>query len=232
MGNLNPRVNQENITMSLAFDESGRPFIILREQGKKKRVKGLEAHKINILAAKTVASLLKTSLGPKGMDKMLVSPDGEVIITNDGATILEKMEIHHQTAKLLAELSASQDNEIGDGTTGVVVLAGAILDQAQKLLDKGIHPLKIADGFDQACEIAVRKVDTIQEELNISKNNHQNLRKCAKTALGSKVVSSCQDHYADLAVQSVLHVADLERKDINFDLIKIVAKAGGALTDS
>ena len=102
--------------MSLTFDESGRPFIILREQGKKKRVKGLEAHKINILAARTVASLLKTSLGPKGMDKMLVSPDGEVIITNDGATILEKMEvssssliikIHHQTAKLLVELSAS-----------------------------------------------------------------------------------------------------------------------------
>lgn len=115
--------------MSLAFDESGRPFIILREQSKKKRVKGLEAHKvsnlqnnhlhhfkqkyssffkqINILAARTVASLLKTSLGPKGMDKMLVSPDGDVIITNDGATILEKMEIHHQTAKLLVELSAS-----------------------------------------------------------------------------------------------------------------------------
>ena len=97
---------------------------------------------------------------------MLVSPDGEVIITNDGATILEKMEvsirllfntfqIHHQTAKLLVELSASQDNEIGDGTTGVVVLAGAILEQAQKLLDKGIHPLKIADGFEKACEIAV-----------------------------------------------------------------------------
>lgn len=134
--------------MSLAFDESGRPFIILREQEKKKRVKGAEAHKINILAARTVASLLKTSLGPKGMDKMLVSPDGEVIITNDGATILEKMEIHHQTAKLLVELSASQDNEIGDGTTGVVVLAGAILEQAQKLLDKGLHPLKIADGFE------------------------------------------------------------------------------------
>jgi len=83
--------------MSLAFDESGRPFIILREQGKKKRVKGLEAHKINILAARTVASLLKTSLGPKGMDKMLVSPDGEVIITNDGATILEKMEVSSAT---------------------------------------------------------------------------------------------------------------------------------------
>lgn len=184
------------------------------------------------MAARTVASLLKTSLGPKGMDKMLVSPDGDVIVTNDGATILEKMEIHHQTARLLAELSASQDNEIGDGTTGVVVLAGAILEQAQKLLDKGIHPLKIADGFEQACEIAVKRVEEIAEELDISKNNYEFLRKCATTALGSKVVSKCQNHFADLAVRSVLHVADLERRDVNFDLIKIIAKAGGAIEDS
>ena len=87
------------------------------------------------------------------------------------------------------ELSASQDNEIGDGTTGVVVLAGAILEQAQKLLDKGLHPLKIADGFEKACDIAIKKLDSIQEELNVMKNNHANLRKCAMTALGSKVVS-------------------------------------------
>ena len=126
---------------------------------------------------------------------------------------------------MLVELSASQDNEIGDGTTGVVVLAGAILEQAQKLLDKGIHPLKIADGFEKACEIAVNKLDHIKEEVNIVKNNYDYLRKCATTALGSKVVSKCQDKYADLAVQAVLHVADLERKDVNFDLIKIVAKA-------
>lgn len=166
------------------------------------------------------------------MDKMLVSPDGEVIITNDGATILEKMEIHHQTAKLLVELSASQDNEIGDGTTGIVVLAGAILEQAQKLLDKGLHPLKIADGFERACDIAVKKLESIQEDVNITKNNYDYLRKCAMTALGSKVVSKCQAHFADLAVKSVLNVADIERKDVNFDLIKIVAKAGGALEDS
>ena len=184
------------------------------------------------MAARTVASLMKTSLGPKGMDKMLVSPDGEVIVTNDGATILEKMEIHHQTARLLAELSASQDNEIGDGTTGVVVLAGAILEQAQKLLEKGIHPLRIADGFEQACEIAVRRIEEIQEELDIHKNDHAKLRSCAKTALGSKVVSKCQDHYADLALRAVLHVADLERRDVNFDLIKIVMKAGGSIEDS
>lgn len=130
------------------------------------------------------------------------------------------------------ELSASQDNEIGDGTTGVVVLAGAILEQAQKLLDKGLHPLKIADGFEKACDIAVNHLDKISEEINISKNNYAYLRKCARTALGSKVVSKCQDKFADLAIQSVLHVADLDRKDVNFDLIKIVAKAGGAIEDS
>lgn len=132
----------------------------------------------------------------------------------------------------MAELSASQDNEIGDGTTGVVVLAGAILEQAQKLLEKGIHPLKIADGFDQACEIAVKKVNQIQQELDIKKNDFAKLRDCATTALGSKVVNSCQDHFADLALKSVLHVADLERRDVNFDLIKIVCKAGGAIEDS
>jgi len=132
----------------------------------------------------------------------------------------------------LAELSASQDNEIGDGTTGVVVLAGAILDQAMKLLEKGIHPLKIADGFETACDIAVARLEEIQEELDISKNDYAKLRSCAKTALGSKVVSKCQEHYADLAVKAVLHVADMERRDVNFDLIKIVSKAGGSLEDS
>ena len=89
------------------------------------------------------------------------SPDGDVLVTNDGATILEKMEVQHQTARLLVELSKSQDNEIGDGTTGVVVFAGALLEQAQKLLDKGIHPLKIADGFERACDIAVKRIDSI-----------------------------------------------------------------------
>merc|ERR1712166_294031 len=243
MGNLNntsPKSlalfdleNQQiNNIMSLAYDENGRPFIILREQETKKRVKGLDAHKINIMAARTVATMMKTSLGPKGMDKLMVSPDGEIIITNDGATILEKMEIHHQTAKLLAELSASQDNEIGDGTTGVVVLAGAILEQAQKLIDKGIHPLKIADGFEQACEIAVKKISEVSQPIDIKKNDYSYLRQCATTALGSKVVSKCQDHFADLAVKAVLHVADIDRKDVNFDLIKIIAKCGGAIEDS
>jgi T-complex protein 1 subunit epsilon len=218
--------------MSLAFDEYGRPFIVIREQERKRRTKGLEAHKANIMAARTVARLMRTSLGPKGMDKMLVSPDGDVIVTNDGATILEKMEVQHQTARLLVELSKSQDNEIGDGTTGVVVFAGALLEQAQKLLDKGIHPLKIADGFERACDIAVKRIADIQEEIDIQKNDHEFLKKCATTALGSKVVSKCQDLMADIAVKAVLSVANLERRDVNFDHIKVIAKTGGSLEDT
>lgn len=130
------------------------------------------------------------------------------------------------------DLSQSQDNEIGDGTTGVVVIAGALLEQAQKLLDKGIHPLKIADGFEKACDIAVKRIERIQEEIDILKNDNEFLKKCAVTALGSKVVSKCQDQMADIAVRAVLSVADLERKDVNFDHIKIVAKAGGSLEDT
>ncbi len=130
------------------------------------------------------------------------------------------------------ELSRSQDNEIGDGTTGVVVLAGALLEQAQKLLDKGIHPLKIADGFEQACEIAVNKIEDVSEEINIEKNEHEFLKKCAVTALGSKVVSKCQEKMAKVCVDAVLSVADLERRDVNFDLIKVIAKAGGSIEDT
>merc|ERR1712141_819874 len=132
----------------LAFDEYGRPFIVLKDQDKQERLTGIEALKTHILAAKTVSHTLKSSLGPKGMDKILVSPDGEVTITNDGATILDMMDVEHQIAKLMVQLSKSQDDEIGDGTTGVVVLASALLEQSEELLDRGIHPMKIADGYE------------------------------------------------------------------------------------
>lgn len=106
----------------VAQDEMGRPFIIVRDQGKKERKHGIEATRSHILAARSVASIVKTSLGPRGLDKILISPDGEITITNDGATILSQMDLENQIAKLLVELSRSQDDEIGDGTTGVVVL--------------------------------------------------------------------------------------------------------------
>lgn len=104
---------------------------------------------------------------------MLISGDNDVTVTNDGATIVEKMEIEHPTAKLMVELSQSQDNEAGDGTTGVVVLAGALLEQALGLIDKGLHPLQIADGFDKACDIAIKRLEQIAEEVDIKANNNQ-----------------------------------------------------------
>ena len=166
------------------------------------------------------------------MDKMLISQDGDVTVTNDGATIVENMNIEHPIAKLLVELSKSQDNEIGDGTTGVVVLAGALLEQAQKLLDKGLHPLQIIEGYDKGCEYAIENLDTIKKEINYKENNYENLKKAAKTALCSKVISKYQDKFAEIAVNAIMAVADLNRKDVNFDLIRIVGKVGGNLEDT
>lgn len=215
--------------MSLAFDEFGRPYIILREQDKKSRIKGIEAIKINLESAKAIGHVLKTSLGPKGMDKMIISPDGEVLITNDGATIVEKMEIMHPIAHLMVELSQSQDNEIGDGTTGVVVLAAMLMEQAIALLEKGIHPLKIASGFEKAADMVNEHLDSIAEERKLSREEYV---KVATTSLGSKVVSQHKQKLAQIAVDAILCVADLERKDVNFDLIKIVGKPGGSLVDT
>ncbi|RDA89824.1 hypothetical protein CP533_3015 [Ophiocordyceps camponoti-saundersi (nom. inval.)] len=213
-------------------DEQGRPFIVVRDQGKKKRQYGNEAVKSHILAARTVANLVKSSLGPRGLDKILISPDGDITVTNDGATIMQQMEIGNHVAKLLVELSKSQDDEIGDGTTGVVVLAGALLEQAADLIDKGIHPIRIADGYDQACDIAIAELDNISDTVAFGRDQTANLVKVARTSLGSKIVSKAHDQFAHIAVDAVLSVADLERKDVDFELIKVDGKVGGSLEDT
>jgi len=215
-----------------ATDEYGRPFIIVREQARKTRSHGIEAIKSHILAARTVANIIRTSLGPRGLDKILITPDGEIIVTNDGATILSQMEVEHQIAKLLVQLSKSQDDEIGDGTTGVVVLAGALLEQSEALLDRGIHPIRIADGFDRACKVAVEELDRISDRVTFSKTDTSNLFKTAMTSLGSKIVSKEHQQFAQIAVDAVLQVADLERRDVSFDLIKVDGKVGGSLADT
>ena len=155
---------------------------------------------------------------------MIINQDGDVIITNDGSTIIKNMNVEHPIAKLLVDLSLSQDDEIGDGTTSVVILAGALLEQAMKLLDKGLHPLQIIEGFDKGCKYALDNL----EEIKFDKNNNDEL----KNALCSKVVSKYQDKFAEIAVNAVLAVADLTRKDVNFDLIKIMGKVGGNLEDT
>jgi len=217
---------------SLAFDEFGRPFLILKDEQMQDRMTGTEAIKSHIIAAKAVSQILKTSLGPKGLDKLMVSPDGDITITNDGATILKQMDVDHQIAKLMVQLSQSQDDEIGDGTTGVVVLCGALMEQAEHLIDKGIHPIRIADGFELAAQCAIKNLEKIADTYNIDPKNTDNLVRTAKTTLGSKIINKCHDQMAKIAVDAVLAVADLEKKDVNFELIKVEAKVGGAMEDS
>lgn len=217
---------------TLAFDEFGRPFLILKDQEKKTRLSGVEAIKSHILAAKNVSDTLRTSLGPKGLDKMMISADGDVTVTNDGATILKMMDVEHQIAKLLVQLSQSQDDEIGDGTTGVVVLAGALLEQAEQLLDKGIHPIRIADGFEMAARFAMDHLEHISDSFPVDRNNLEPLIETAMTTLGSKIVNRCLRQFAEIAVEAVLSVADLERRDVDFELIKVESKEGGRLEDT
>ncbi|XP_020032440.2 T-complex protein 1 subunit epsilon isoform X1 [Castor canadensis] len=217
---------------TLAFDEYGRPFIIIKDQDRKSRLMGLEALKSHIMAAKAVANTMRTSLGPNGLDKMMVDKDGDVTVTNDGATILSMMDVDHQIAKLMVELSKSQDDEIGDGTTGVVVLAGALLEEAEQLLDRGIHPIRIADGYEQAARIAIEHLDKISDSVLVDMKDTEPLIQTAKTTLGSKVVNSCHRQMAEIAVDAVLTVADMDRRDVDFELIKVEGKVGGRLEDS
>ncbi|XP_004698177.1 T-complex protein 1 subunit epsilon [Echinops telfairi] len=217
---------------TLAFDEYGRPFLIIKDQDRKSRLMGLEALKSHIMAAKAVANTMRSSLGPNGLDKMMVDKDGDVTVTNDGATILSMMDVDHQIAKLMVELSKSQDDEIGDGTTGVVVLAGALLEEAEQLLDRGIHPIRIADGYEQAARIAIEHLDHISDRIPVDMLSTEPLIQTAKTTLGSKVVNSCHQQMAEIAVDAVLTVADMQRRDVDFELVKVEGKVGGRLEDT
>lgn len=186
----------------------------------------------NIIAATAVADCVRTSLGPKGMDKMITSSSGDVLITNDGATILNKMEVLHPAGKMLVDLSKAQDVEAGDGTTSVVVLAGALLKAAKRLLDKGIHPSLIADGFMMAEEKGQEILKSIAIPADLS--NREALVKSASTSLNSKVVSSNSQLLAPLAVDAVLKVtADLNTSTtVDLNDIKIVKKLGGTVQDT
>ncbi len=229
---LNALTHQLVSHFSIGSDEYGRPFVILKEQQAKARVKGIEATKANILAARTISGIVRTSLGPKGMDKIMVSPDGDVTITNDGATILGQMHVSNQVGKLMVELSSSQDDEVGDGTTGVVVLAGALLEQAEKLLGRGIHPVRIAEGFEKAAEVAIQTLGDISDRVEFSSDDTEPLVTTAMTTLSSKIINVDKRKMAKIAVDAVLDVADLDRNDVNFDMIRMEGKPGGSLEDT
>ncbi|KAG0556529.1 hypothetical protein M758_11G058400 [Ceratodon purpureus] len=185
----------------------------------------------NMVAAKAVADAVRTSLGPRGMDKMLSTANGDVIITNDGATILDKMEVIQPAAKMLVELSKSQDIVAGDGTTTVVVLAGALLKQCLDLLGKGIHPTTISEALHKASEKAVEVIKSMAIPVELT--DQEQLIKIASTSLNSKVVSQYSTLLAPLAVDAVLNVRDLDRPDsVDLRDIKVLRKLGGTVDDT
>jgi len=200
-------------------------------QAFKDREKPAHIRASNITAAKGVADAVRTSLGPKGMDKMIKTADGNVTITNDGATILKKIEVMHPVAKMFVELSKAQDIEAGDGTTSVVVIAGSLLSAAEKLLEKGIHPTTISESFQKAAAKVVEIITGMSTPLDL--NDHEQLLKIATTSLSSKVVSQYSSQLAPICVDSVLKVID-PAVDTNVDLrdIRVVTKLGGTVEDT
>src|SRR6476659_7520131 len=170
---------------SVQTTAGGMPVLILREGTKES--KGREAQKNNITAAKLIAEIVKTSLGPRGMDKMLVDNLGDVTITNDGATILKEIDVEHPAAKMMVEIAKSVDNEVGDGTTSSVVFAGALLEKAEDLINKHVHPSVIVDGYDAASEQALKLLQKIAVKVDVK--NKELLMKIVTTSMYSNVVS-------------------------------------------
>jgi T-complex protein 1 subunit delta len=179
---------------------------------------------LNINAAKDIADIIRTSLGPRGMDKMVAQSDGEVIITNDGATILKKMTVIQPAAKILVDLAKSQDISAGDGTTTVTIICGSLLKKCVDILDKGIHPMTISESFEKASRSAI---DIIEKTMGIPVNldDHQTLIKAANTSLGSKMVSNCCLHLSSIAVKCIMKILNPKLpQEIDLHDVKVVKK--------
>lgn len=196
-----------------------------------KKSKPVEIRRSNIQAAKALSDAIRTSLGPKGMDKMIQDPKGEVTITNDGATILDQMKVIHPAAKMLVELSKAQDIEAGDGTTSVVVICGSLLQAADRLLKKGIHPTSISESFQKASAKSVEILTAMAQPVDLS--DRDKLLQSANTSLNSKVVSQHASELSPIAVDAVLKVIDPAKDHtVNLNDIKIIKKLGGTVDDT
>jgi thermosome len=206
------------------------PVLVLKEGSNRSR--GREAQHGNIMAAKVVAESVRSALGPKGMDKMLVDSFGDVTITSDGRTILDEMDIQHPAAKMLVEVAKAQDNEAGDGTTSAVVIAGDLLNRAEELIDKDVHPTTIVDGYRKASEKALETLERIA--IKVAPNSPEYLKKAAMTSMASKLVADYKESLADLAVKAMLEVAEKDGKDWRVDVedVKVEKKTGESLDDT
>ena len=204
--------------------------MILREGSQ--RTTGKDAQRNNILAAKVITETIKTTLGPQGMDKMLVSGMGDVVITNDGATILKEMDVQHPAAKMLVEVAKSQDSEVGDGTTTVVVLAGELLTRAEKLLDQEVHPTVIVEGYKKASEKALEILQNLS--IDIKPDDEKMLKLVAMTSMGTKATVGTSEHLGTLATKAIHQIMEERGGKITADIdrVKVLKKKGESMEQS
>lgn len=208
----------------------GMPVLILKEGAS--QTKGRDAQKNNIAAAKLISEVLRTSLGPRGMDKMLVDGLGDVTITNDGATILKEIDVQHPAAKMMVEISKATDNEVGDGTSSVVVLAGALIEKAEELITNDVHPTIIVDGYRKSAIKSIEFFNNVARK--IEAGNKSELIKVARTSMQTKLVSKESSELAELVVTAALQVSEPSESGylVDIDDVKVEKKAGGSLRDT
>ena len=208
----------------------GMPVLILKEGAT--QTKGRDAQKNNITAAKLISEVVKSSLGPRGMDKMLVDSLGDVTITNDGATILKEIDVQHPAAKMMVEISKATDNEVGDGTTSVVILAGALIEREEELIGKDVHPTIIVDGYRKSAVKAIEILNTLAQKIDGS--DKEQLTRVAKTSMQTKLVSKDAAELSQIVVNAMMQIS--EKTDsgykVDIDDVKVDKKAGGSLRDT
>jgi len=216
--------------LSSNVQAGGIPVLVLREGSNRSR--GREAQHANITAAKVVAESVRTALGPKGMEKMLVDSFGDVTITSDGRTILDEMDIQHPAAKMLVEVAKTQDNEAGDGTTSAVIIAGELLNKAEELIDKNVHSTIIIDGYQKAAEKALETLERIAIKVDLKTPDY--LKKTAMTSMASKLVADYKEILADIAVKAMLQIAEKEgdKMTVDVDDVKVEKKTGESLKET
>jgi thermosome len=216
--------------MAYLTTQAGQPVLILKEGTARKR--GRDAQTNNIMAAKIIAEVLRSTLGPRGMDKMLIDSLGDITITNDGAAILDEIDVEHPAAKMMVEVAKTQDDMVGDGTTTAVILAGELLKKAEDLLNQNIHPTVIVRGYRNAVEKAVKALDGLAITVNLE--DRAALKKVAMTSMGSKAVGGARDHLSEITIDAVRLVAEKrgDKTVADIDNIQRVKKEGKSLFDT
>jgi thermosome len=216
--------------MAYLTTQGGQPVLILKEGTSRKR--GKEAQTNNIMAAKVIAEVLRTTLGPRGMDKMLIDGLGDITITNDGAAILDEIDVQHPAAKMMVEVAKTQDDMVGDGTTTSVILAGELLRKAEELLAQNIHPTVIVNGYRKAVDKAVEALAKLAITVNI--DDRETLKKVSMTSMGSKAVGNARGHLSDITIDAVKLIAEKrgDKTIADIDNIQRVKKEGKSLLDT